>query len=200
MKDFRPISLVGGLYKWLAKELANRMKAVLAKVISTSQNAFVEGWQIMDAMLVANEAIDSIVKSNRGAILCKLDIEKAYDYVDWSFLFAVLENMGFAERRCCWIKWCLSTVRFSIMVNGSPTGFFQSSRGLRQGDPLSPYLFVVLMEAFSCLLKRAVVGGFLSPCLVRGRRGEKVYVSHMLFADDTLIFCEAKDDQLLYLC
>ncbi|RVX12904.1 Transposon TX1 uncharacterized 149 kDa protein [Vitis vinifera] len=171
LKDFRPISLVGGLYKWLAKELANRMKAVLAKVISTSQNAFVEGWQIMDAMLVANEAIDSIVKSNRGAILCKLDIEKAYDYVDWSFLFAVLENMGFAERRCCWIKWCLSTVRFSIMVNGSPTGFFQSSRGLRQGDPLSPYLFVVLMEAFSCLLKRAVAGGFLSPCLVRGRRG-----------------------------
>ena len=82
LKDYRPISLVGGLYKWLAKTLANRMKGVLAKVISTAQNAFVEGRQIMDAVLVANEAIDSIVKSNRGAILCKLDIEKAYDHVD----------------------------------------------------------------------------------------------------------------------
>ena len=129
LKDFRPISLVGGLYKWLAKVLANRMKGVLAKVISMSQNAFVEGWQIMDAVLVANEAIDSILKSNRGVILCKLDIEKAYDYVDWSFLLAVLEKMGFGERWCRWIKWCLSTARFSVMVNGSLTGFFQSSRG-----------------------------------------------------------------------
>ena len=98
LKDFRLISLVGGLYKWLAKVLANRMKGVLAKVISTYQNAFVEGRQIMDAVLVANEAIDSIVKSNRGVILCKLDIEKAYDHVDWDFLLAVMEKMGFGER------------------------------------------------------------------------------------------------------
>ncbi|RVW98564.1 hypothetical protein CK203_032228 [Vitis vinifera] len=124
-----------------------------------SQNAFVEGWQIMDIVLITNEAIDSILKSNRGAILCKLDIEKAYDYVDWSFLLAVLEKMGFGEKWCSWIKWCLSTVRFSVLENGSPAGFFQSSRGLRQGDLLSPYLFVVVMEAFSCLLKRVVAGG-----------------------------------------
>ena len=82
LKDFRPISLVGGIYKWLAKLLANRLKIVLAKVISMSQNAFVEERQIIDAMLIANEVIDSILKSNRGAILCKLDIKKAYDHVD----------------------------------------------------------------------------------------------------------------------
>ena len=199
MKDFRPISLVEGLYKWLAKVLANRLKEVLAKVISMSQNAFVEERQIMDTVLIANEATDSILKSNRRAILCRLDIEKAYDHVDWSFLLAMLEKMGFGERWCSWIKWCLSTVRFSVLVNGSPTGFFQSSRGLRRGDPLSPYLFVVVMEAFSCLLKRAVARGFLTPCLVRGRRGEGVQVSHLLFADDT-IFCEAKEEQLTYLC
>ncbi|KAL6345748.1 hypothetical protein AAG906_017492 [Vitis piasezkii] len=188
LKDFRPISLVGGLYKWLAK------------VISTSQNAFVEGPQIMDVVLIANEAIDSILKSNRGAILCKLDIEKAYDHVDWSFLLTVLEKMGFGERWHRWIKWCLSTARFSVMVNGSPTGFFQSSRSLRQGDPLSPYLFIVVMEVFSCMLKKAVSGGFLSPCSVRGRGGEGVQVSHLLFLDDMLIFCEAKEEQLTYLC
>ena len=80
------------------------------------------------------------------------------------------------------------------MVNGSLIGFFQSSRGLRQGDPMSPYLFVVVMEAFSCLLKRAVDGGVLLPCSVRGKRGEGVQVSHLLFVDDTLIFCEAKEE------
>ena len=90
------------------------MKGVLAKVISTSQNAFVEGRQIMDAVLVANEAIDSIVKSNRGAIICKLYIEKAYDHVDWSFLLAVMEKIGFGERWCRWIKWCLSIVSFHL--------------------------------------------------------------------------------------
>ena len=170
LKDFRPISLVGGLYKWLAKVLANRLKGELAKVISFSQNAFVERRQIMDAVLIANEAIDSILKSNRGAILCKLDIEKAHDHMDWSFLLAVLGKMGFGGRWCNWIKWCLSTVRFSVLVNNSPTGFFQSSRGFRQGDPLSPYLFVTVMESFSCLMKRAIAGGFLTPCMVRGRR------------------------------
>ncbi|RVW57097.1 Transposon TX1 uncharacterized 149 kDa protein [Vitis vinifera] len=159
LKDFKPISLVGGLYKWLTKVLANRLKRVLAKVISTSQNAFVEGRQIMDAMLIANKAIDSILKSNRGAILCKLDIEKTYDHVDWSFLLAVLEKMGFGEKWRRWIRWCLSTVRFSVLVNGTPTGFFQSSRGLRQGDPLLLYLFVIVMETFNRLLKRAVSGG-----------------------------------------
>ena len=174
LKDFKPISLVGGLYKWLTKVLANRLKRVLAKVISTSQNAFVKGRQIMDAMLIANKAIDSILKSNRGAILCKLDIEKTYDRVDWSFLLAVLEKMGFGEKWRRWIRWCLSTVRFSVLVNGTPTGFFQSSRGLRQGDPLLLYLFVIVMETFNRLLKRAVSGGFLSSCSVRGRRGEEV--------------------------
>ena len=148
----------------------------------------------MDAVLIANEAINSILKSNRGAILCKLDIEKAYDHVDWSFLLAMLKKMGFRERWCRWIKWCLSTVRFSVLVNGSSTGFFQSSRGLRQGDPLSPYLFVVVMEAFSCMLKREVFRGFLLPCSVRGRRGEGVQISHLLSADDTLIFYEAKEE------
>ena len=71
---------------------------MLAKVISTSQNVFVEKRQIMDAVLIANEAIDSILKSNRGAILCKLDIEKAYDHVEWYFLLAVLEKMGFGKK------------------------------------------------------------------------------------------------------
>ena len=86
-------------------------------------------------------------------------------------MFSVLEKMGFRKKWIRWIKWCVSTARFSVLINGTSSGFFQSSRGLRQGDPISPYLFVVVMEALSCLVKRAVNGGFLSPCQVRGKGG-----------------------------
>ncbi|KAL6323907.1 hypothetical protein AAG906_005904 [Vitis piasezkii] len=112
LKDFRPISLVGSLYKLLAKVLANRIKKVMGKVISEPQNAFVEGRQILDAVLIANEVVDSRLKSNQGGVMCKLDIEKAYDHVGWKFLLAVLKQMGFGERWIKWIEWCISTVRY----------------------------------------------------------------------------------------
>ena len=102
LRDFRPISLVGGLYKWLAKVVAKRLKLVVGKVVSKAQNAFEEGRQILDAALVANEVIDSILKSNERAVMCKLDIEKVYDHVDWSFLLSVMSMMGFGEK---WLRW-----------------------------------------------------------------------------------------------
>ena len=83
----------------------------------------------------------------------------------------------------------ISTTKFSVLVNGSLSGFFQSLRGLRQGDPLSPYLFVIVMEVFSCLLKWAKSGGYLFRWRVRGRGGVGILISHLLFADDTLVFC-----------
>ena len=89
-------------------------------------------------------------------------------------------------------------MKFSVLINGSPSGFFQSSRGLRQGDPLSPYLFVIAMEVFSYMLRRVISGGFLSGRRVRGRSGEGVQISHLLFADDTLVFCEKSLDQMTY--
>ena len=93
---------MGGLYKWLAKVLANRLKPVVVKVISKAQNTFVEGRQILDPALVANETIVSILKSNECAVMCKLDIEKTYGHVDKSFLLSVLSMMGFGEK---WLGW-----------------------------------------------------------------------------------------------
>ena len=197
LRDFRPISLVGSLYKWLAKVLANRLKKVVGKVVSKAQGAFVEGRQILDAMLITNEAIDSILKNNENSIMCKLDIEKAYDNVNWSSLFTVMQKLGFGEKWIGWIKWCISTASFSMLVNGTSKGFFQSSRGLRQGDPLSPYLFVIAMQVFSSFLKRAMDGGFMSGCKVKSEKG--VQISHLLLADDTLVFCQASQNHLTYL-
>ena len=199
LRDFRPINLVGSLYKWLAKVLANRLKKVVGKVVSRAQGAFVKRRQILDAVLIANEAIDSVLKNNENGILCKLDIEKTYDNVDWSFLLTTMQKMGFGEKWIGWIKWCISTASFSVLVNGTSTGFFQSSRGLTQGDPLSPYLFVIAMGVFSSFLKRVVDGGFMSGCRVKGKSEEGVLISHLLFADDTLVFCKAYQDHLTYL-
>ena len=96
LKDFRPISLVGSLYKLWAKVLAKRLKKVVGKVVS--QYAFVEGRQIIDASLITNEAIDSLLKRNAKWVICKLDIEKDYDHVNWKFLLFVLRNKGFGEK------------------------------------------------------------------------------------------------------
>ena len=119
-----------------------------------------EDRQILDAVLIANEVIDSILKSNGEAILCKLDIEKAYDHVEWPFLLTIMEKMEFGEKWLKWIKWFYPQPVFPCWLMELLQVFFQSSRDLRQGNPLSPYHFVIAMEALSCLLKKAVCGGF----------------------------------------
>jgi hypothetical protein len=129
-------------------------------------------------------------------LLCKLDVEKAYDHVCWKFLLYLLQRCGFSVRWRNWINFCISTARFSILVNGCPSGFFPSSRGLRQGDPLSPLLFVIVMEALSRLLDRAVREGLFSGFSVGTSAGNSLMISHLLFADDTLIFCGADSDQV----
>jgi hypothetical protein len=129
LKDFRPISLVGGIYKIIAKVLANRLKTVLEKVIFKSQSAFVKGRQILDLILIVNEWLDSRLRSREPDVMCKMDLEKAYYHVNWDFLFYVLRRWGFRGKLCSWIAYCISFVRFLVLVNGSPNGFFSSSRG-----------------------------------------------------------------------
>jgi hypothetical protein len=198
-KDFRPISLVSGIYKIIAKVLANRLRMVLEKLVSSSQNAFIGGRQILDSVLIANESLDSRLKSGIPGVVCKLDLEKAYDHVNWNFLIYMLRRCGFSDRWRRWIFACISSVRFSILVNGSPRGFFHSSRGLRQGDPLSPLLFLLVMEALSRMLAKAVERGFISGFSVGNSVETSVTISHLLFADDTLIMCGADPVQLWHL-
>ncbi|RVW86012.1 hypothetical protein CK203_041518 [Vitis vinifera] len=166
LRDFRSISLVGGLYKLLTKVLANRLKKVVGKVVSSSQNAFVERRQILEALLLANE---------------------------------VLQKMGFGKKRVGWVKWCISIETYSVLVNGTSTGFFNNLKGLRQGDLLLPYIFVIGMEALSYLIKKAVSGGYLTGYRVKGRGGRGVQLTHLLYVDDTLVFYETSEEQLAHL-
>ena len=168
MGDYRPISLLGGggLYKLLAKVRANRLKNVIDKVVSSDQNAFIKGRQILDASLIANEVIDSWQKRGEKGLICKLDIEKVYDIIDWQFLLKILQKMGFGSKWLGWVWSCISTTKFSVLVNGVPAGFFSSSKELCQEVPLSPYLFLMGMEVLSVLITRAVEGGFISGCSI----------------------------------
>ena len=104
-------------------------------------------------------------------------------------------KMGFGQKWLKWIKWCISTASFFVLVNGTPTDFFRSSKGLRQRDPLSPYLLLIAMKALSSLLVRAREGGFLSGFKVGGG-GEGEEISHLLFANDTIVFWGAFVDQV----
>lgn len=129
LKDFRPIILIRSLYKLLAKVLVNILKRVMNMLVNKAHSR-----KILDASLIENEIIDSIVKRKDSEVLRKLDIEKAYDYIK-SFHLKVLEKMGFGKKLVNWINWCISTSTFFVLVNGSPTGFFKSSRGSARGTP-----------------------------------------------------------------
>jgi hypothetical protein len=198
IRDFRPISLIGSIYKLLSKVLANRLRGVLDKLISESQNAFVGGRKILDSVLIANECLDSRLKSRTPGVICKLDIEKAYDHVNWSCLLHLLERMGFGRRWRLWIEACISSVQFSVLVNGSPERFFSCSRGLRQGDPLSPLLFLLVMEVLSRMLRKVEVEGLIRGFRAGSNAADGLCISHLPYADDTILFCDADPDQLLY--
>jgi hypothetical protein len=198
IKDFWPISLVGGVYKIISKVQANRMKTILGKIISNSQNAFIGGRQTLDSVLIANECLDGRMRSGALGDICKLDLEKAYDHVNWGFLLYLLQQCGFGERWRAWIERCISTVRFSILINGTPEGFFNSLRGIRQGNLLSPLLFALVMETLSRMVNATIEQGLLLGFSVGERVPSDLVVSHLLFANDTLIFYEVFPEQIKY--
>ena len=154
-------------------------------LISNSQNAFVKGRQILDSFLIALECIDSRLKSGVLGVLCKLDVEKAYDHVSGGFLMYMLQRYGFSEKWIKWIMCCISTVKFSILINGSPSDFFGSSTGIRQEDPLSPLLFDIVMEGLSRMLDVAATTSQFLGFSVGNTASNSMMVSHLLFADDT---------------
>ena len=175
----------------ISKVIANHLKLILPNVISDSQSAIVPNHLIIDNTTVAYEILHRMRNRRRrkvGQMVVKLDISKAYDWAEWSFLQGIMQKLGFDPR---WVKLAMeivTTASYSVFINGEPKGWITQSRGIRQGDPLSPYLFLLCAEGLSALLNKAVENRVING-IMSSQNG--VCISHLLFADDSLLFCKA---------
>ena len=194
--DFRPINLCNVIYKIISKVLANILKQILPQLIAPIQSAFVPGRLITDNVLVAYETLHTMHcrrKGKMGSLAMKLDISKAYNHVEWELLKGIMVRLGFPdlwiERVLCYV----STPSFLVCINDKAYGTIMPSRGLRQGDPLSPYLFLLCAEGFTTLLSKFEEEGRLKGVAVC-RSAPRI--SHLLFADDSLLFCQASLEEV----
>ncbi|KAL5546661.1 hypothetical protein UlMin_006348 [Ulmus minor] len=189
--EFRPISLCNVLYKIISKMLATRMRSVMDSIISEEQSAFIPRRLISDNAIIGFECIHALKQrrsKQKGYLALKLDMAKAYDRVEWSFIREVMKKLGFSEG---WIKKildCVTSVYYSLLLNGEKVGCIRPSRGLRQGDPLSPYLFLLCAEGLSSLIHTFERTGQLQG-MQCGTNGPTI--AHLFFADDSLLFVEA---------
>ena len=190
--EFRPICLIRSVYKILSKVLANRLKKVLHLVISECQSAFLGGRNIHDGVVIVNELVDLAKRKKEGCMLFKVDFEKAYDTVAWSFLFDMLKRMGFDRKWIQWIRACVSSTSLSVLVNGSPTEDFLVQRGLRQGDPLSPFLFLIVAEGLAGLVHKAADVSVFEGYVIN----DSISYSLVQFADDTVLIGKPSGNNL----
>jgi len=189
MRDYRPISCCNVLYKVISKIIANRLKLLLPRFIAENQSAFVKDRLLIENLLLATELVKDYHKDSISArCAIKIDISKAFDSVQWSFLTNTLVAMNFSPTFIHWINLCITTASFSVQVNGDLVGYFQSKRGLRQGCSLSPYLFVICMDVLSKMLDKAAgvrKFGFHPKC-------QRLGLTHLSFADDLMVLSDGK--------
>lgn len=194
VSDYKPIAIANFKFKIISKILADRLAKIMPAITSVQQRGFIKGRSIKDCICLTSEAINLLDKKTFGGNLAlKVEIAKAFDTLDWTFLLKVLKKFGFNVLFCKWIQSILMSAKLSVSINGKLHGYFSSSRGVRQGDPLSPLLFCLAEEVISMSLTKNVVNGNLK--LVKGTRDIAV-PSHILYADDMMIFCKGTTSNL----
>ena len=189
ISEYRPISLCSVIYQLVSKVLTNRLKNILPLVISENQSAFQVGRVITDNSLVAFETLHYMKHHLTGRLdfmALKLDMSKAYNRVEWKFLELMMKRMGFADRWVALMMECISSVSYSILINGEPSAPIHPTIGIRQRDPLSPYLFLFCTEGFHSLLQHTVDYGQIRGVSIC-RNGP--WLTHLFFANNNLLFC-----------
>ncbi|KAM6562925.1 hypothetical protein CsatB_022923 [Cannabis sativa] len=194
MGDLRPIALCNVLYKIISKFISNRLKAVMPSIISDTQSAFLQGRLISDNIMISYEIMHYLKRKRRGwdgVMALKLDISKADGRLEWGYLRAMLERMGFDGRWINLIMHCVGTVSYTISHGGKELGPIVAQMGLRQGDHLSPYLFILYVEGFSSLLRSYEHSGLITRCkVVRSASA----ISHMDIICELLEIYEADEN------
>ncbi|XP_075655084.1 uncharacterized protein LOC142625285 [Castanea sativa] len=190
---YRPISLCNTIYKIITKLIVARIRPHLNSIISPYQAAFIPGRKGMDNIIIAQELIHTMGRTKRGKgyMAIKIDLEKAYDKIEWAFIREILFQFNFSENIIDLIMSCVSSVSTSLLFNRSCLESFYPSRAIRQGDPLSPYLFILCMEYLGYLIEKKCAAKLWSPA--KASRSGPAF-SHIFFADDLILF--ARDDQV----
>ena len=187
--DYRPIACCTTIYKSISKILVAKLKPLLADLVLPNQTAFIQGRLLIENTILATGLVDGYHKQKGlPCITLKVDIAKAFDTVNWDFLFICLASLGLPSLYLDCLRACVCTPSFSVGYNGTIQGFFKGKRGLRQGDPLSPYLFVIAMNCLSHMLNQGAANGrfgYHAKCA-------SSKLTHLCFADDLLIFTDGK--------
>lgn len=189
--DYRPIALCNVYYKTISKLLSRRLQPILQKLISETQSAFVPKRAISDNVLITQEVLHYLKNSKaekQFSMAIKTDMSKAYDRLEWDFIKMVLSKLNFHPMVINWIIQCISTVTYTFIINGATRGYVKPGRGIRQGDPLSPYLFILCSEVLTGLCAEAQSTGRMKGISIASNCPS---LNHLLFVDDTMFFCKA---------
>eukprot|EP00253_Pinus_taeda_P015442 PITA_15442 len=183
-EKFRPIALCNIIYKIVSKVVALRLKPMLPLIILPEQSRYVEGRQITDGIILTHEIIHSLKQMKKPGMLLKIDLSKAFDSICWEYMQKILQAFGFDAAWIRWISSLISSTFFSILVNGIPSSTFHPSRGIHQGDPLSPFLFVIMAEGLGRSIKAAISNGHLKGISFH----QAPTTSHQQFVDGNMLF------------